>query len=205
MKNTNFLLVGVGGQGTLLASNVLAQVGVKAGFDVKKAEVHGMAQRGGSVSSHVRWGEKVYSPLIGRGEVDYLVAFEKLEALRYVTMLRPGGMAIVGDMRIPPLSVSSGDDVYPDNEEVERILGEVTDDLHFIRSLHLAEEAGNARAHNVVVLGALSNLISQVPPDIWLEVIAELVPAKFIEVNQRAFQAGKSANWESGIREFPDY
>ena len=194
MKNTNFLLVGVGGQGTLLASNVLAQVGVKAGFDVKKAEVHGMAQRGGSVSSHVRWGEKVYSPLIGRGEVDYLVAFEKLEALRYVGMLRPGGTAIVGNMRIPPLSVSSGGDVYPNDEEVLRILGEVTNDLHFVPSLRLAEEAGNARAHNIVVLGALSNFVTQVASDIWLEVIAESVPAKFVEVNQRAFQAGKSVN-----------
>lgn len=194
MKEMNFLLVGVGGQGTLLASNVLAHVGVKAGFDVKKAEVHGMAQRGGSVSSHVRWGQEVHSPLIGRGEVDYLVAFEKLEALRYVSMLRPGGTAIVGDMRIPPLSVSSGDDVYPDDEEVRRILGEVTDDLRFVPSIRLAEEAGNARAHNIVVLGVLSNFIAQVPPEIWLEVISEWVPKKYIEVNRRAFQAGKLVN-----------
>ena len=193
-KGMSFLLAGVGGQGTLLASNVLARVGVRAGFDVKKAEVHGMAQRGGSVSSHVRWGQEVHSPLIGQGEVDYLVAFEKLEALRYVGMLRPGGMAIVGDMRIPPLSVSSGDDVYPDDEEVRRMLGEVTDDLHFIPSLRLAEEAGNTRAHNVVVLGALSDLISQVPPDIWLEVIEEWVPKKYVEVNQRAFRAGKAVS-----------
>jgi indolepyruvate ferredoxin oxidoreductase beta subunit len=196
MKDVSFLLVGVGGQGTLLASNVLAHVGVEAGFDVKKAEVHGMAQRGGSVSSHVRWGEKVHSPLIGRGEVDYLVAFEKLEALRYVGMLRPGGRAIVGDMRIPPLSVSSGDDVYPGDDEVRRILGQVTDDVHaphgyFVPSMRLAEEAGNARAHNIVVLGVLSNFISQVSPDIWLEVIAEWVPKKYIEVNQRAFQMGR--------------
>jgi indolepyruvate ferredoxin oxidoreductase beta subunit len=194
VKDVNFLLVGVGGQGTLLASNVLAHVGVRAGFDVKKAEVHGMAQRGGSVSSHVRWGEKVHSPLIGQGEVDYLVAFEKLEALRYVNMLRPGGTAIVGEMRIPPLSVSSGDDVYPDDEEVRRILGQVTDDLHFIPSLRLAEEAGNGRAHNIVVLGVLSNVVAQVPPDIWLEVIAERVPKKYIEVNRRAFLAGKLVN-----------
>ena len=186
-----FLLVGVGGQGTLLASNVLARVGVKTGFDVKKAEVHGMAQRGGSVSSHVRWGEKVYSPLIGRGEVDYLVSLEKLEVLRYVGMLRPGGIAIVGDMRIPPLSVSSGDDVYPDDEEVRRILGEVTNGLHFVPSIRLAEEAGDARAHNIVVLGALSNFVAGVPAEIWLEVITESVPKRFVEVNQRAFQAGK--------------
>jgi len=191
MKNTNFLLVGVGGQGTLLASNVLAQVGVRAGFDVKKAEVHGMAQRGGSVSSHVRWGNKIDSPLIGQGEVDYLVAFEKLEALRYVSMLRPGGTAIVGEMRIPPLSVSSGDDVYPDDDEVKRVLGEVTHDLNFIPSLRLAEEAGNARAHNIVVLGVLSVLVAQVPPEMWLKVIEEWVPKKFIEVNRRAFYVGR--------------
>ena len=194
MKNTNFLLVGVGGQGTLLASNVLAHVGVRAGFDVKKAEVHGMAQRGGSVSSHVRWGNKIDSPLIGRGEVDYLVAFEKLEALRYVSMLRPGGTAIVGEMRIPPLSVSSGDDVYPDDDEVKRVLGEVTHDLNFIPSLRLAEEAGNARAHNIVVLGVLSVLVAQVPPEMWLKVIEEWVPKRYVEVNQRAFQAGRLVN-----------
>jgi len=189
---TNFLLAGVGGQGTLLASNVLAHIGVKAGFDVKKAEVHGMAQRGGSVSSHMRWGEKIYSPLIGRGEVDYLVVFEKLEALRYVSMLRPGGTAIVGNMRIPPLSVSSGDDVYPGDEEVRRIVGEVTDDFHFVPSMRLAEEAGNVRAHNIVVLGVLSNFFAErVPPETWLEVIAEWVPQKFLEVNRQAFRMGR--------------
>ena len=195
MKDMSFLLTGVGGQGTLLASNVLAHVGVRAGFDVKKAEVHGMAQRGGSVSSHMRWGKKIHSPLIGRGEVDYLVAFEKLEALRYVGMLRPGGMALVGEMRIPPLSVSSGDDVYPDDEEVRRIISEVTDNLHSIPSLRLAEEAGNVRAHNVVVLGALSSFIEQVPPEIWLEVIAEWVPEKYVDVNRRAFQMGSEGDW----------
>jgi indolepyruvate ferredoxin oxidoreductase beta subunit len=184
-------LAGVGGQGTLLASNVLAQVGVRAGFDVKKAEVHGMAQRGGSVSSHLRWGERILSPLIGRGEVDCLVAFEKLEALRYVRMLRPGGSAFVGEMRIPPLSVSSGNDQYPDDEEVERILAIAAGNLHFIPSIRLAREVGNVRAHNIVVLGALSRFIGDVPPEIWLEVITEWVPTRFTEVNKQAFQAGR--------------
>ena len=110
-------------------------------------------------------------------------------------MLRPGGTALVGEMRIPPLSVSSGDDVYPGDEEVRRIIGEVTDDLHFVPSLRLAEEAGNVRAHNIVVLGVLSNFINQVPPEIWLEVIAEWVPKKFVEVNRRAFEAGRLVNW----------
>lgn len=195
MKDISFLLVGVGGQGTLLASNVLAHIGVRAGFDVKKAEVHGMAQRGGSVSSHMRWGEKIHSPLIGRGEVDYLVAFEKLEALRYVEMLRPDGTAIVGDMRIPPLSVSSGGDVYPVDEEVRRVIGQITEELHFVPSIRVAEEAGSVQAHNIVVLGVLSNFIHQVPPQIWLEVIAERVPEKFIEVNKRAFQLGRNSGF----------
>jgi indolepyruvate ferredoxin oxidoreductase beta subunit len=176
-----------------LASDVLAHVGVEAGFDVKKAEVHGMAQRGGSVNSHVRWGERVYSPLIGRGEADYLLAFEKLEALRYVGMLRSGGTALVGEMRIPPLSVSSGDDDYPGDETVRRTIGEVTDDLRFVPSMRLAEEAGNTRAHNVVVLGALSVCVEQVPPEIWLEVIAGRVPKQYIGVNQKAFQMGREA------------
>ena len=152
-----------------------------------------MAQRGGSVSSQIRWGEKIYSPLIGNGEVDYLVAFEKLEALRYVGVLRPGGTVLVGEMAIPPLSVSSGDDVYPSDEDVRRIIGAVTDDVRFIPSLCLAEEAGNVRAHNVVLLGALSNLIEQVPVETWLDVIAERVPERYVEVNKRAFQMGREA------------
>jgi indolepyruvate ferredoxin oxidoreductase beta subunit len=197
MKTINFFLTGVGGQGTLLASNVLAQVGLRAGFDVKKAEVHGMAQRGGSVSSQIRWGKKIHSPLIGKGEVDYLVAFEKLEALRYIGRLRPGGTTLVGEMSIPPLSVSSGDDVYPDDEQVQRVIGAVTHDVRFIPSLRLAEEAGNVRAHNVVVLGALSNFIEQVSLETWLEVVSERVPQKYVEVNRRAFQMGREVEEHS--------
>jgi indolepyruvate ferredoxin oxidoreductase beta subunit len=197
-KDTSFLLTGVGGQGTLLASNVLAHVGVRAGFDVKKAEVHGMAQRGGSVSSHMRWGEKIYSPLIGQGEADYLIAFEKLEALRYVDMLRPGGTAIVGEMRIPPLSVSSGNDAYPDDTEIRDILGQVTDTLHIVPSVRLATEAGNVRAHNIMVLGVLSAFLDQVSLDLWPEVIAEWVPKRFIEVNKDAFQAGREIGLSLG-------
>lgn len=191
MRDIDFLLAGVGGQGTLLASNVVAQVGVRAGFDVKKAEVHGMAQRGGSVSSHTRWGDRIRSPLIGRGEADFLVAFERLEALRYVGMLRPGGTALIGDMRIAPLSVSSGSDVYPADAEVRRAFGEVTDRLYFVPSIRLAEEKGNVRAHNVVVLGALSTFIAEVDPEVWAKVIGEWVPRRFIVVNQRAFEAGR--------------
>jgi len=198
MKTVNFLVTGVGGQGALLASNILADVGVRAGYDVKKSEVHGMAQRGGSVTSTVRWGNKVYSPLIGQGEADYLLALEKLEALRYAGMLRPGGTAIVGDLGIPPLTVSSGDDVYPDDEQVRRVLSQVTDDYHLIPSVRLAEELGNARAHNVVLLGALSTFIDDVPLDVWLQSVRERVPKRFVELNEQAFQAGREARSSKG-------
>lgn len=194
MRDINFLVVGVGGQGALLASNVLADVGVQAGYDVKKAEVHGMSQRGGSVNSHVRWGARVRSPVIGRGEVDVLVALEKLEALRYITMLRPGGTVLVGQFRIPPLSVSSGDDHYPSDQEIRDSIDQVTQDYYFVPTLSLAGKAGNTRAHNVVLLGALSALIDHVPPNIWRKVIEERVPEKTIELNRRAFEAGRQAS-----------
>lgn len=191
MREINFLVVGVGGQGALLASNVLAEVGVRAGFDVKKAEVHGMSQRGGSVTSHVRWGDKVLSPIIGRGEVDFLIALEKLEALRYLPMLRPGGTALVGEYQIFPLSVSSGSDQYPDDEAMKRLLSQVTDHFHFIPTQTLAIEAGNVRAHNVVLLGALSVYVNEAPPGLWLQVVEERVPTKYVQLNRWAFEAGR--------------
>jgi len=193
MKEINFLVTGVGGQGALLASNVLAEVGVRAGYDVKKAEVHGMSQRGGSVTSHVRWGNAVKSPVIGQGEVDFLLALEKLETLRYLTMLRPGGTVVVGEFKISPLSVSSGDDRYPDDQEMGRILKQVTDDYHFIPTLTLAREVGNTRAHNVVLLGALSNFVPDVALEVWMAVIKERVPKKYVELNLQAFEAGRKA------------
>jgi len=192
MNKLDFLLVGVGGQGILLASDVLAELGLRAGYDAKKAEVHGMAQRGGSVVSHVRWAEKVLSPLIGRGEVDYLLALEKLEALRYIEMLRPGGTALVNDYAIPPVSVSSGDEVYPDDGRVRQVISKVTKDFHLVPGIKLAEELGEARAANVVMLGALSTFLD-VPPEMWLEVIAERVPEKYAELNRRAFLRGREA------------
>jgi indolepyruvate ferredoxin oxidoreductase beta subunit len=197
VKDLNFLLAGVGGQGTLLASNVVAQVGVAAGLDVKKAEVHGMAQRGGSVNSHVRWGKKLYSPLIGQGEVDYMVVLERLESLRYLGMLRPGGTVLIGEMRIPPLTVSSGDDVYPKEDVIREQVATKTDKLILVPSLTLAEQAGTARAHNVVVLGALSTLLDArhegAPVDVWRQVISRRVPQRYVDVNMAAFEAGRQA------------
>ncbi len=193
MKEFNFLITGVGGQGALLASNVLAEVGIRAGYDVKKAEVHGMSQRGGSVSSHVRWGADVKSPVIGQGEVDFILALEQLESLRYLSMLRPGKTAVVGEYKIAPLSVSSGGDHYPSEQQVRHALSQVTDHYYIVPTLSLAQELGNARVHNVVLLGALSTLVDDVPSEIWLAVIKERVPKKYIELNQRAFEAGRQA------------
>ena len=192
MNNVNFLLAGVGGQGTILASDVLTQVGVQAGYDAKKAEVHGMAQRGGSVTSHVRWAEKVYSPLIAKGEVDVLVAFEKLEALRHIEFLRPGGTVVVNDHEIIPITVTSGGAEYPDDEHIRSVLAQVTDDVRWVDGITIAEELGNVRVANVVLLGALSSLLD-VPESIWLEVIEKRVPARYVELNRQAFRRGREA------------
>ncbi len=191
---TNFLLAGVGGQGTILASDVLAEVGLAAGLQVKQAEVHGMSQRGGSVTSYVRWGERVYSPLVGAGEVDVLLAFEKLEALRYLSQLRPGGLAIVNLEAITPISVTSGGQVYPGDDHLLACLAQVTPNAHTIDAQALAIQAGSAKASNVVLLGALSRLLEGqdgLSPESWLEVISARVPKKTIELNRKAFLAGR--------------
>jgi indolepyruvate ferredoxin oxidoreductase, beta subunit len=189
-KNTNILLVGVGGQGTLLAADVVALVGMEIGLDVKKSEVHGMAQRGGSVTSHVRWGEQVHSPLIPIGEVDYFIAFERLEALRYVDTLRPEAVALVNDYTISPVAVSSGDGVYPSQEDQDAIYGPLVERVHYVPAIDLAQELGNPRVNNVVMLGALSSLLD-VPEEVWLEVISERVPERYIALNRRAFAVGR--------------
>jgi len=193
MVKVNFLLAGVGGQGTILASDVLAAVGLRTGHDVKKSEVHGMAQRGGSVTTYVRWGEKVYSPLIGPGEVDFFLAFEKLEALRHIEMLRPGGIVLINDYAIPPLSVSSGNDEYPTDERIEALLSVVTSTYYLLPAMTLAEQLGNTRVNNVVLLGSLSHWLSDVPLESWQEAIRERVPPKFVELNQQAFLVGREA------------
>jgi indolepyruvate ferredoxin oxidoreductase beta subunit len=190
MKAINFLLAGVGGQGTLLASDVLAEVGWQAGYAVKKAEVHGMSQRGGSVTSHVRWGAEVHSPTTGAGEVDVLLAFEKVEALRNLAMLRPGGTLIVNDQAVEPPSVTTGGATYPDDAHVRQMIAQVTDDVSWVPGLQIAEELGDSRVTNVVLLGALSARLD-VPPELWLEVIAERVPAKFLDLNRQAFERGR--------------
>jgi indolepyruvate ferredoxin oxidoreductase beta subunit len=191
MNTISFLLAGVGGQGTILASDILAAVGLRVGHDVKKSEVHGMAQRGGSVTTYVRWADTVHSPLIGPGEADYMLAFEKLEALRYVEMVRPGGVVLVNDYTISPLSVTSGNDSYPSDEQSRATLAAATGQVHFIPAMALAEGLGNPRVNNVVLLGALSHFLDSVPVDAWLQALRERVPARLAELNERAFLLGR--------------
>lgn len=187
----NFLLGGVGGQGTILASNVLAEVGLAAGFDVKKSEVHGMAQRGGSVNTHVRWNaERVYSPLIGLGEADLLLVFEEAEALRYAEYLKPGGAAVVNQYTIRPITVTSGGSHYPTEEEMRAVYGALTERLDLVPATEMALELGNPRAANVVLLGAVSHFLD-VPAETWMRVIEARVPARHIDLNRRAFQMGR--------------
>lgn len=186
----SFLLTGVGGQGTLLAADVVALVGMELGCDVKKSEVHGMAQRGGSVSSHVRWGAHVSSPLITPGQVDFFVAFERLEALRHANMLRPDGKALINDYRIVPVSVTTGNGQYPLEQDEARAYEALQSPPFYIPAIKIAEELGNPRVNNVVMLGALSALLD-VPEDVWLGIVAKRVPARYIALNQQAFAGGR--------------
>jgi indolepyruvate ferredoxin oxidoreductase beta subunit len=192
-KSYNFILAGVGGQGTILASNVLSEVALAAGFDVKKSEVHGMAQRGGSVNTHVRWdAERVYSPLIGLGEADMLMVFEEAEALRYAEFLKPGGAVVVNQHTIKPITVTSGGARYPTEADLQAVYAKLTDRLHLVPGTAIARDLGNARAANVVLLGAVSTFLD-VPAETWLEVIEARVPPKYVEVNRQAFMRGRQA------------
>lgn len=191
MKNKyDFLFAGVGGQGTILASDILAEVGMRCGYDVKKSEVHGMSQRGGAVESHVRWGEKVHSPLIEEGKTDFLVAFEMLEAARWPHFLAANTVAIVNRHQILPPSVNLGQDKYPEEKEVESILADTGAKVVWVDGAAKALELGNAALGGVVLLGVLSTYLNE-PVEIWEETIAELVPAKFKDLNLKAFQAGR--------------
>ncbi|MFI5166369.1 MAG: indolepyruvate oxidoreductase subunit beta [Thermoanaerobaculales bacterium] len=188
----SFVLVGVGGQGTLLASNILAEVGLAAGYDVKKSEVHGMAQRGGSVLSHVRWNTaQVHSPLVGLGEADILLSFEKMEAMRFAEFLKGGGTAVVNETAVVPITVSSGPSVYPDDTHLTRVFAALDAELVMVPGERLAQEAGNVKAANVVLLGAVSRLLP-LAEDMWWDCIAQRVPAKHLAINHAAFAAGRA-------------
>lgn len=188
-KTTNIMIVGVGGQGTLLASRVLGAVAMKSGFDTKVSEIHGMSQRGGSVVTYVKYGETVNSPLIEEGEADYILAFERLEAFRWKGFLRPEGKLVVNDQRIDPMPVITGKESYPDNiiADLQQELG--TARVVSLDALEIAGKCGNIKAVNIVLIGVLAKT-SSVPKEVWLEAIQETVPAKVLDINVRAFEAG---------------
>lgn len=194
----NFLLAGVGGQGTILASDVLVNVGLAAGYATKQAEVHGMSQRGGSVTSFVRWAKVVYSPLVGAGEVDVFLAFEKAEALRNLYQLRQGALALVNLAAIEPVTVTSGGQPHPTDETLHQKIAAVTSQVFYVDGEAAAQALGNVRAANVVLLGALSALMerqgmtgAELPSETWLDVIIQRVPPKYAELNRQAFNTGK--------------
>lgn len=186
---TNILLVGVGGQGILLASEILSETFMLAGFDVKKSEIHGMSQRGGSVVSHVRYGKEVFSPIVPEGEGDILFGFELMETCRALPLLKKGGRVVVNDLRIQPPSVLMGQESYPEGL-VDRITSRFPDFL-LVDGQKLAREAGNPRAANTVLLGAVSKRLD-IDEKFWLTALEKLVPKKALEINRKAFMLGRN-------------
>lgn len=184
---TDILIVGVGGQGTLLASRVLGNLAISLGHDVKLSEVHGMAQRGGSVVTHVRFGDKVYAPTIDEGSADIVLAFEKLEALRWVGRLKEGGHMFVNTQEIAPMPVITGAAQYPN--EIEQKISAVVPGTVFVNALALAKEAGNAKAVNTVLIGVLAKNMD-IPKQAFLDAIKATVPERFLDINLVAFEKG---------------
>ena len=194
MKNDgdvkSILLAGVGGQGILRASDILCHVMMEAGLDVKKSEVHGMAQRGGCVTSHVRYGKKVYSPIARKGDVDILVSFEKLETIRYLDFLKPGGGIIISEREIYPPSVNLGDAAYPDN--VIEIVRKIFKTMQVVNANNMALRAGDVRTENTALLGVLASYLRQFDISLWETVIRRSFPEKAIAVNLKAFHMGRT-------------
>ena len=182
----NIMIVGVGGQGTLLTSRILGGITVDAGYDVKLSEVHGMAQRGGSVVTFVRYGEKVAEPIVEEGQADVLIAFEKLEALRYAHFLKKDGAIVVNDHRIDPITVVTGAAQYPDNI-IENLEKEYN--VYKVKAMEEAIALGNSRVFNIIVLGVAAKHMD-FPKEAWLNTIEKTVPAKTIEINKKAFVLG---------------
>ena len=190
METKNIMIVGVGGQGTLLASKMLGQVLLQQGYDVKVSEVHGMSQRGGSVVTYVRFGDKVYSPVIDKGEADLILSFEKLEAARWLEYLKPGGQIITNTQEVEPMPVITGAADYPENlVEKMQAAGAKVDAEDF---LAMAEKAGSAKAVNIALMGRLSTYYPEISEEQWLAALEAIVPAKFLELNKKAFALGRA-------------
>lgn len=183
------LLCGVGGQGAILISKIMTNGFMKAGYDVKQSEVHGMAQRGGSVSTQVRWGKKVYGPVFGKGEADILVALEKMEAVRYAEFLKPDGVAVINDYEMNSLTIAAGQRSTPAGclEAMQKNFKTIA-----LKAGEIAIELGNAKCMNVVLFGAMCDALG-CPEIDWEEIVAETVPAKVKELNLAAFRAGREA------------
>ena len=191
METKNIMIVGVGGQGTLLASKLLGRLLLTRNYDIKVSEVHGMSQRGGSVVTYVRYGDKVYSPIIDKGEADFILSFELLEAARAAEYLRPGGTIITNTQQINPMPVITGAMNYPEN--ILEQLSSLGLNVDAMDALTLAEQAGSVKAVNLVLLGRLSKYFSDFSEDEWMSAVEQSVPAKFLEMNKKAFHAGRNA------------
>jgi indolepyruvate ferredoxin oxidoreductase beta subunit len=189
MIKLNILIAGVGGQGVVLAGDIMGETALEAGLQVKKTDTLGMAQRGGSVIAHLRIGEKVASPLVSEGEADILLAFEKLEAARWSGYLRDRAIAVVNDMSIPPLSVNLGSESYPEDGEIMHILGHRVAEVMLIEGSRHAAEIGNPKVMNIFMLGALTMLMP-FKPELWERVIARRLPPKILDINLSAFESG---------------
>lgn len=187
-QTKSIVIVGVGGQGILLSSEILAQAAMLEGYDVKTNEVHGMAQRGGSVMAQIRYGKEVHSPLVARNEADILGSLEKIEALRYADYLRPEGLAAVSTQAVMPVTVSSGGAHYPEN--AEELLRQAFPRLLYIDAAKIASDLGDIRAANIVLLGAISQGLD-IAQQSWEKAIALCVKEKFLEINRKAFAAGR--------------
>jgi len=191
MMDVNVLIVGVGGQGVILASDTIAEIVMNSGYDVKKSDTLGMAQRGGSVVSHVRWGEHVFSPLTKKGDIDFLLGFEQLEAARWASYLKPGGVAIVADVTVIPVSIIGTTTHYPDWDEIEGILAQYNTETYLIPTTRIGLEVGNPRALNMVMLGALAAFLD-IEEEAWREGISRKLSARFLESSLEAFSKGAS-------------
>jgi indolepyruvate ferredoxin oxidoreductase beta subunit len=190
METKNIMIVGVGGQGSLLASKILGHLFLSQGYDVKVSEVHGMSQRGGSVVTYVRYGDKVYSPVIDEGEADYIVSFEILEAARWLPYLKKEGQIVTNTQQIDPMPVITGAAKYP--EDLADKIKNAGAKIDAIDCLAKAKEAGSAKAVNIVLLGRLSHYFD-IPEEAWMASLEANVPAKFLEMNKKAFELGKNA------------
>lgn len=183
------MIVGVGGQGSLLASKLLGRVLLDEGYDVKVSEVHGMSQRGGSVVTYVRYGEKVYSPIIDKGEADFIISFELLEAARWTEYLKTDGTIVVNNQQIDPMPVITGAMEYP--KDLAAKMKAAGFNVDVVDALDIALKAGNPKASNIVLMGAFSKYLPEIPYEVWQKGIEACVPAKFLELNKKAFDIGR--------------